>query len=114
MSTATIILAALAAVLLVYAWRRDDGSHRRGVMRGWETLRRVLPLLLAAFALVGYVDVLAPQQLVRAWVGPESGWSGLLVSEAAGMLLPGGPYVVFPLIATLYRTAGDRRGTWME
>jgi uncharacterized membrane protein YraQ (UPF0718 family) len=103
MKQATVFLAGLALGLLLYAWRRGDGSHRSGLVLGWQTLRRTLPLLLVAFAIVGYVDVLAPQDLVRAWIGPDSGWRGLLVGEAAGMLLPGGPYVVFPLIATLYQ-----------
>jgi len=102
-NTATISLAILATALLIYAWRRGDGSHRRGVVLGVETFRRTLPLLLVAFVIVGYVDVLAPQRLVQAWIGPESGLRGLLLAEGAGMLLPGGPYVVFPLIAALYR-----------
>jgi uncharacterized membrane protein YraQ (UPF0718 family) len=103
MNTATAILAALAAGLLVYAWRRGDGSHRRGVRQGWHTLRRTLPLLVVAFVIVGYVNVLSPQNLVQTWIGPGSGWRGLLLAEGVGMLLPGGPYVVFPLIATLYQ-----------
>jgi uncharacterized membrane protein YraQ (UPF0718 family) len=102
-NTATVILGTLAAALLAYAWRRGDGSHRRGVIQGWQTLRRTLPLLVVAFVIVGYVDVLAPQRLVQAWIGPGSGWRGLLLGEMAGVLLPGGPYVVFPLIAALYR-----------
>jgi uncharacterized membrane protein YraQ (UPF0718 family) len=103
MSVATITLASLAAVLLFYAWRQNDGSHRRGLRQGWQTLRRTLPLLLVAFVIVGYVNVLSPQELVQAWLGPESGWRGILLAEGVGMLLPGGPYVVFPLIAVLYR-----------
>jgi uncharacterized membrane protein YraQ (UPF0718 family) len=103
MTVATLSLTILAAILLLYAWRRNDGSHRRGIVLGWRTLRRTLPLLLVAFAIVGYVNVLSPQDLVQAWLGPNSGWSGLLLAEGLGMLLPGGPYVVFPLIAVLYR-----------
>lgn len=103
MNAATAILVILATGLLVYAWQRGDGSHRRGVRQGWQTLRRTLPLLLVAFAIVGYVDVLSPQDLVQAWLGPDSGWRGLLLAEGVGMVLPGGPYVVFPLIAVLYQ-----------
>jgi uncharacterized membrane protein YraQ (UPF0718 family) len=102
MNTATMMLVALAAVLLFIAWRRSDGSHRQGITSGWQTLRRTAPLLLVAFVIVGFVNVLSPQDLVQAWIGPDSGWAGLLLAEAIGMLLPGGPYVVFPLIAVLY------------
>lgn len=103
MNTATAILTLLALGMGIYAWRRDDGSLGRGLQMGWMTLRRTLALLLVAFALVGYVNVLAPQTLVQSWIGPESGWTGLLLGEFAGMLMPGGPYVIFPLIAALYQ-----------
>jgi uncharacterized membrane protein YraQ (UPF0718 family) len=103
MTLATSVLWGLALLMMLIAWRRKDGSLRRGFKVGWQTLRRTLPLLLVAFAITGYVDLLAPQGLVREWIGPASGWRGLLVGGAAGMLLPGGPYVVFPLIATLYQ-----------
>jgi uncharacterized membrane protein YraQ (UPF0718 family) len=103
MNSATIILTALAAGMWTYAWRRGDGSHKRGAVQGWRTFRRTLPLLLLAFLIVGFVDVLAPQDLVQAWIGPNSGWQGLLLAEGIGMVMPGGPYVVFPLIAVLYQ-----------
>jgi uncharacterized membrane protein YraQ (UPF0718 family) len=102
MTVATVILGLLAAGLVLLAWRRHDDSLRRGVVQGWQTLRRSMPLLLIAFAIVGYVNVLSPQTLVQAWLGPDSGWSGLLLAEAIGIFLPGGPYVVFPLIAVIY------------
>ena len=103
MNVATALLTLLALALLIYAWRREDGSHRQGLMQGWHTLRRTMPLLIVAFAIVGYVNVLSPQKLVQNWIGPGSGWQGLLLAEGVGMLLPGGPYVVFPLIAALYQ-----------
>jgi len=103
MTTATLILVGMACILWVYAWRRGDGLHRHGAVQGWHTLRRTLPLLIVAFVIVGYVNVLAPQRLVQSWIGPNSGWSGLLLAEGVGMVLPGGPFVVFPLIATLYQ-----------
>ena len=103
MSTATITMAVLAAGLLVCAWQRHDGSHQRGAVQGWRTLRRTLPLLVVAFVIVGFVNVLSPQDLVRELIGPGSGWQGLLLAEGLGLLLPGGPYVVLPLIAALHQ-----------
>lgn len=102
MTQATLILIALAAMLLVYAISRRDESHKRGLTLGWATLKRTLPLLVVAFAIVGYVETLAPQELVSQWLGPNSGWTGLAIGTAAGMLMPGGPYVIFPLIAAIY------------
>ena len=103
MSIATTVLGILAAGLFFYAWRRGDGSHRQGILLGWQTAKRTLPLLVVAFVLVGYVNVLAPQELIEKWLGPTSGLTGLALATLVGMLLPGGPYVVFPLIAVLYQ-----------
>jgi uncharacterized membrane protein YraQ (UPF0718 family) len=102
MTVATLTLGVIAAILFVYAWRRGDGSHLQAIKLGWQTLRRTLLLLVIAFVIVGYIEVLSPQELVNAWIGPQSGVSGILVAEFVGLLLPGGPYVVFPLIAALY------------
>jgi len=100
----TFILILIALCLLIIAWRRHDGSHVKGARVGWETLKRTLPLLIVAFIIVGYVNALEPQALVQNWIGPGTGLRGVLVGTAAGMLLPGGPYVVFPLIAVLFQS----------
>jgi uncharacterized membrane protein YraQ (UPF0718 family) len=103
-NAATAILVMWAAGLLIYAWWRRDGSHQRGLRQAWQTLRRTLPLLVVAFVIVGYVNALSPQSFVQTWLGPHSGLRGLLLAEGVGIFLPGGPYVVFPLISALYHT----------
>lgn len=104
MTQATLILVLIAFVLTIIAWRQDTEKLKLGVQIGWSTLKRTLPLLLLAFLIVGFVNALEPQSLVRAWIGPNSGLRGVLIGTLAGMLLPGGPYVVFPLIGALYQS----------
>ena len=104
MTTATIILWILSLVLILVAWRRRDDSLRRGLVLSWSTMKRNALVLLVAFLIVGYVDVLSPTQLIQDWIGPETGFRGIVLAEFIGMLLPGGPYVVFPLIAILYNS----------
>jgi uncharacterized membrane protein YraQ (UPF0718 family) len=103
MTTATFILIIIAVALFVYAWLRGDGSHKEGLKQSWQTLRRTAALLIIAFVIVGYISLLSPTNLIDTWIGPNSGWGGLFIAEAVGMLLPGGPYVVFPLISVLYK-----------
>jgi uncharacterized membrane protein YraQ (UPF0718 family) len=98
----TIILWFITLILIIFAWRRDDGSLKRGIRLSWGTLKRNAALMIIAFIIVGYVNVLSPTQLIQDWIGPETGFRGLILAELIGMLLPGGPYVVFPLIAVLY------------
>ncbi|MBT3389789.1 MAG: hypothetical protein HN413_05200 [Chloroflexi bacterium] len=102
MTTATITLWIIALPLLVYAWRRRDNSLNKGLQLAWSTTRRNAALLIIAFIIVGYVNILSPTELVQKWIGADSGWQGLFLAEIIGMLLPGGPYVVFPLIAVLH------------
>jgi len=103
MSVATLIMAAIAAVVLAMARRKGDGSDRRGALQGWRTLRATFPLLVLAYIIVGYVTVLLPREGLQEWLGPHSGLKGLLMAEALGILVPGGPYVVLPLIGTLHQ-----------
>jgi uncharacterized membrane protein YraQ (UPF0718 family) len=103
MNQATAILVLLAALMVAVAARKRDGSLARGLELSWTTVRRTIPLMIVAFAIVGFVEQLAPQEIVRAWIGPDSGLQGVLIGELAGALLPGGPYVVFPLIAAVYQ-----------
>lgn len=103
MNQATAILVVLAALMIAVAARKRDGSLKRGLKLSWTTVKRTIPLMMVAFAIVGFVEQLAPQEIVRAWIGPGSGIQGILIGEIAGALLPGGPYVVFPLIAAVYQ-----------
>jgi uncharacterized membrane protein YraQ (UPF0718 family) len=102
MTTATIVLWIIAILLLFVAWQKKDGSLKKGLNLAWQTTKRNAAVMIIAFIIVGYVNVLSPTQLIQEWIGPNSGFSGLILAEVIGMLLPGGPYVVFPLIAVLY------------
>ena len=103
MNTATLILWAIALGLLFLAWRQKDGTLKKGLRLTWTTIKRNAALMILAFLIVGYVNVLSPTQLVQTWIGADTGLRGIFLAEVIGMLLPGGPYVVFPLIAVLYQ-----------
>jgi len=103
MSSATLILWIITLILLFFSWRDGKETVRQGAEMAWETTKQNALLILLAFIIVGFVNVLSPEDLVTAWIGPGSGWTGILLAEVLGMLLPGGPYVVFPLIAILFQ-----------
>jgi uncharacterized membrane protein YraQ (UPF0718 family) len=102
MTVATIVIWIIAVVLGGMAWRRKDDSLRTALELGWNTFKRNALTLLLAFVIVGIVNALSPQNLIERYLGPDSGWQGLLLAEALGMILPGGPYAVFPLIGVIY------------
>lgn len=102
MLIATIVMIAIALALLGYAVHL--GVHAEGLHSGLRTLLSILPLLLAAFAIAGFIEVLVPKEKVAALLGDQAGFRGILFGCAAGAITPGGPFVSFPLVATIYRS----------
>jgi len=102
MKTAVIVLWLIAFGLSYLAWSKKDGSLKKGAQQGWKTFKNNFLILAIAFLIVGFVEVLSPQNLIEQYLGPNSGWEGLLLAEVIGMLLPGGPYAVFPIVGVIY------------
>jgi uncharacterized membrane protein YraQ (UPF0718 family) len=57
--------------------------------------------------IAGYVRVLVPEDVVGEWLGEESGLKGVLVGYLAGTLTFGGPFISFPIAASLYHAGGS-------
>lgn len=105
MDASTITMAAIAAALLAIAYWRSHDLPLAGLKAGARTFWSNLPLLLLSFAVAGLARVLIPPEIIRRWLGEESGWRGILVGCIVGGLVPGAPYAVFPVVGALY-TAG--------
>jgi uncharacterized membrane protein YraQ (UPF0718 family) len=103
MDTTTLVLAGVAGVLLVIAFWRGNDLPRAGLLAAGRTLWRNLAILLLGFVIAGLVQVLIPKDLITRWLGAETGFKGVLIGCAAGGLVPGSPYAVFPLVAALYQ-----------
>ena len=71
---------------------------------GGQTLLTAGPLLLAAFLIAGLVQAIVTPDIVTRWLGSGSGWRGLALACLGGALIPGGPYVYFPIAAALLKT----------
>ncbi len=82
---------------------RGDGSFVAGLQSGALQLGRLLPILILAFAITGFVEVLLPEGLVEAWLSDASGWRGIGIAWLAGILTPGGSIIGMPLAAGLYQ-----------
>ncbi len=100
----TLIMGALAAVLLYLGYRGGEGAHLTGLRAGLKMITGILPLLACAFVVAGMVPILLPADVLSRWVGAESGLRGVLVGTVAGGLAPGGPYVSLPIVAGLLRS----------
>jgi len=103
MDTTTLLLATVAAILLAIAFWRGRDLPLAGLLAAGRTLWRNLPILLLGFVIAGLVQVLVPEELVSRWLGAQAGIKGILIACAAGGLVPGSPYAVFPMVAALYQ-----------
>lgn len=110
MLIATLIMAALAAILLSIGYFRGQDQHLQGLKAAGQMTLEILPLVVFAFIVAGMAQALVPQGQVSKWIGSEAGFRGVLIGSLAGMLTPGGPFVSMPLAAGFLR-AGAGLGT---
>jgi uncharacterized membrane protein YraQ (UPF0718 family) len=107
MKTATIAMAVVLAALIAVAVWRGGSSLQRGLTFGGKTFLSTLPLLVIAFAVAGLVQVLVPKEFIARWLGAEAGLKGILIGTVAGGFTPGGPFVSFPIVASLYKSGAS-------
>lgn len=103
MDVSTWILLGLTLLALGAAFARQPSLAGDGVRSGARLLLSVAPELLLGFVLAGLLDVLVPAATLQRWLGAETSARGIGIAWAFGLLLPGGPYVLFPMAAQLFR-----------
>lgn len=77
------------------------GQHIDGLVFAKNLFIQTVPLLIFAFLLAGMIQTLIPVDLISRWIGKDSGFKGILIGSVAGSFLPGGPFVLLPIIAGL-------------
>jgi uncharacterized membrane protein YraQ (UPF0718 family) len=45
--------------------------------------------------------------VIRRWVGTESGVKGILIATIAGIIMPGGPFAIFPIAGAFVAVGAD-------
>jgi len=101
--TDVAVMGGLVIIMVIWAFTRDRGLPLKGFETAFKLIEDVwLPLLLG-FCLAGLFDVMVSKDLLVKWMGKESGFQGILLGWLTGLLIPGGPYVVFPVAASLLK-----------
>jgi hypothetical protein len=54
----------------------------------------------------GYIAAVIPAEVITGWLGPNSGWLGVLTAVIAGASTPGGPVVGFSIGAVALKVGG--------
>lgn len=107
MLIATVIMGALAIILVSIGYYRGGGEHVLGLKSAMSMTAQILPLVIFAFIVAGMIQILIPHEFLSKWVGKESGIRGILIGTVAGGLTPGGPYVSLPIAAGLLRSGAS-------
>ncbi|MFH1292636.1 MAG: permease [Pseudomonadota bacterium] len=100
----TLIMGALAIILLFIGYSKGEGQHIMGIKSALNMTVEILPLLVFAFIIAGMIQVLLPHETIAKWVGADSGMRGIIIGSVAGGLCPGGPFVSLPIAAGLLRS----------
>jgi hypothetical protein len=77
----------------------NDGT-REGA---WEFIR-LLPRIAIGVVGSGFIAEVLPNALIAPWLGPESGFTGVLIATLGGALTPGGPVVGFSIGAAALKS----------
>lgn len=97
------IIAVLLGIAVIGAfWKGRLPLVWAGLKQTGNTLRSMWFRILLGMALGGFIQVLVPSTMIADWLGPASGWKGILIGAYTGFFLGGGPYVVLPVVAAVY------------
>ncbi len=107
MNFATLFMLTIALALVVIAYSKGGTLCLEGLKAGGKMISSVFLLLIAAFVIAGYVQVLIPREFINTWLGQASGLKGLLIGSLLGGLTPGGPFVCFPVVASIYKSGAS-------
>ena len=103
MTPSQILLFLVAFGAFGLALRRGVPTAKRALRETRQSIGRVLPLLLVAMPMAAFLSELIPADIASGWLGAESGLAGILIASLAGGLIPGGPYVSFPLVLSFLK-----------
>jgi hypothetical protein len=87
----------LVAALGLTAAVKGRMLFREGAWEGVTDFLRLLPKIALGVVGSGYLAAVMPTEVVAHYLGPDSGFVGVIIAVAAGTLTPGGPVVGFSI-----------------
>lgn len=94
------------AVLAVMVWKRGRVVALASAREGALDFINIVPRIALGVIGSGYIAAVIPPEIITGWLGPDSGWFGVLTATIAGGLTPGGPVVGFSIGAVALKVGG--------
>src|SRR5258706_11720749 len=101
-----VILGGSVAAVGFIALRRGRLVLTTSVREGAMDFINIVPRIALGVIGSGYIAAVIPQEIITGWLGPNSGWFGVLTAVIAGAATPGGPGVGFSLGAVALTEGG--------
>jgi hypothetical protein len=99
-----IILWGSVAVLGFIAFRRGRVVLTTSVREGTLDFVNIVPRIALGVIGAGFIAAVIPSEVITGWLGPDSGWLGVLTATIAGAATPGGPVIGFSLGAVAMKS----------
>jgi hypothetical protein len=101
-----IVLWGSVAVVGFIALRRGRTVLTASVREGGKDFINIVPRVALGVIGSGYIAAVIPQEIITGWLGPDSGWLGVLSAVIAGAATPGGPVIGFSIGAVAIKAGG--------
>ena len=101
-----IILWGSVAAVGFIAFQRGPAVLTSSMREGAMDFVRVVPRIAVGVIGSGYIAAVIPQEIITGWLGPDSGWFGILTAVIAGAATPGGPVIGFSIGAVALKSGG--------
>jgi uncharacterized membrane protein YraQ (UPF0718 family) len=88
------------------AYRRGPKVMTSSLREGTWDFINVVPRIALGVLGSGYIAAVIPQEIITAWLGPDSGWLGVATAVVAGAATPGGPVIGFSIGAVALKAGG--------
>ncbi|MFB9265462.1 hypothetical protein ACFFWD_20285 [Bradyrhizobium erythrophlei] len=88
------------------AWLRGRTVLVSSLREGSLEFINIVPRIAVGVVGSGYIAAVIPQEIITGWLGPNSGWLGVLTATIAGAATPGGPVVGFSIGAVALKAGG--------
>jgi hypothetical protein len=91
----------IAIVLLIVSFVKSREKTKKALLKAWNSLKNILPMLLGIILLVGLMLSILDANLISKIIGSQSGFYGVMLASAVGSitLIPG--FIAFPTAALL-------------
>jgi hypothetical protein len=101
-----IILWSSVAVLGFMVWQRGRTVLVSSAREGAMDFINIVPRIALGVIGSGYIAAVIPSEVITGWLGPDSGWAGVLAAVIAGAATPGGPVIGFSIGAVALKSGG--------